>query len=201
VIEVWISRLGGVAGLATLGAALWGLSSASRRPAGRIEGPAGNLLRWPILGAATLLYLVILILLWRPLPIELRESSRMALVLLGAAIYFPSLGLYLWGLRALGTMFGAASGFGVRLHAGHQLVIDGPFSVVRHPMYLAVFLAGIGGLLLYRTWAMLFFASNMLGLIFRARREDRAMEAEFGESWRAYAERVPAFLPRLRRRR
>src|SRR3972149_602809 len=107
-IEVWIARLGGAAGLATLGAALWGLARARHRPAGRIEGPAGNLLRWPILGAATLLYLVILILLWRPLPIELRESSPMALVLLGAAIYFPSLGLYLWGLRALGPVVGAA---------------------------------------------------------------------------------------------
>jgi protein-S-isoprenylcysteine O-methyltransferase Ste14 len=67
-------------------------------------------------------------------------------------------------------------------------------------MYLAVILAGIGGLLLYRTWAMLFFAGNMFGLIVRARREERSLEAEFDEAWGVYAERVPAFLPRLRRR-
>jgi protein-S-isoprenylcysteine O-methyltransferase Ste14 len=166
-------------------------------PSGREEGPAARLLRLPVLVAASAAYLAVGILLWRPLPLALGEPFRVSAVALGAALYFPSLGLYLWGLRTLGAMFGAASGFGVRLHADHRLVTGGPFSIVRHPMYAAVILAGLGGLLLYRTWAMLFFAVSMFGLVFRARREERAMEAEFGEAWRAYAERVPAFLPRL----
>jgi protein-S-isoprenylcysteine O-methyltransferase Ste14 len=96
-------------------------------------------------------------------------------------------------------MFGAASGFGVRLYAGHRLVTQGPFSIVRHPMYAAVILAGLGGLLVYRTWSMLFFAVCMFGLVFRARREERALAAEFGESWREYVDRVPAFVPRRKR--
>jgi protein-S-isoprenylcysteine O-methyltransferase Ste14 len=200
VVEIWILRLGGAAGLATLGVALWGLARGGRRPVGRVEGPVGRYLRWPILAAATAAYAAIIVLLWRPLPIHLSPGAHLAAIVLGSAIYFPSLALYLWGLRTLGTMFGAASGFGVRMFAGHQLVTSGPFAIVRHPMYLAVILAGIGGLLLYRTWAMLFFAGNMFGLIVRARREERSLEAEFDEAWGVYAERVPAFLPRLRRR-
>jgi protein-S-isoprenylcysteine O-methyltransferase Ste14 len=199
-IEVWISRLGGVAALATLAVALVGIAGSGRRPVGRAEGPGARYLRWPVLAAATVTYAAVMLLLWRPLPIHPSDPARTTLAVLGAAIYFPSLGLYLWGLYALGAMFGAASGFGVRLYAGHRLVTDGPFAVVRHPMYLAVFLAGIGSLLIYRTWATLFFASNMLGLIVRARREERALASEFGEEWRAYAARVPAFLPTLRRR-
>ncbi len=199
-IEIWISRLGGLAASVTLGAALWGLFRSSHKPAGREEGPTARLLRWPVLALATVLYFGVLLLLWRPLPIEMSSTSRTIVVLLGAAIYFPSLALYLWGLSSLGAMFGAASGFGVRLRAGHQLVSRGPFAIVRHPMYLAVVLSGIGALLIYRTWATLFFATNMLGLIVRARREERTLEAEFGDEWREYARRVPAILPRPGRR-
>ncbi len=62
-------------------------------------------------------------------------------------------------------------------------------------MYLAVITAGIGGLLLYRTWAMLLFAIVMFGLTVRARREEGALAAEFGAAWAAYCRRVPAWLP------
>jgi protein-S-isoprenylcysteine O-methyltransferase Ste14 len=194
--EVWIQRIGAAAGLATLAVALSELVRASRRPAGRVEGPAAGLQRWPIMVGATAVFFVVGWLLWWPLPIVLPGPLRLIATVVGAALYFPSLGLYLWGLRTLGAMFGAASGFGVRLYAGHRLVTEGPFSIVRHPMYAAVILAGLGGLLVYRTWSMLLFAVGMFGLVFRARREERALAAEFGESWREYASRVSAFVPR-----
>jgi protein-S-isoprenylcysteine O-methyltransferase Ste14 len=198
--EVWIQWVGGAAGLATLAVALSEILRASRRPGGRVEGPAAGLLGWPVTVGATAVFFVVGWLLWWPLPIVLPGPLRLIATVVGAALYFPSLGLYLWGLRTLGAMFGAASGFGVRLYAGHRLVTDGPFSIVRHPMYAAVILAGLGGLLVYRTWSMLLFAAGMFGLVLRVRREERALAAEFAESWRAYANRVPAFVPRRRRR-
>jgi protein-S-isoprenylcysteine O-methyltransferase Ste14 len=57
-------------------------------------------------------------------------------------------------------------------------------------------LAAWGSLLLFRTWAVLGFAIMMFGLVFRARREERVLADEFGDAWRAYAARVPAWLPR-----
>ncbi len=111
-------------------------------------------------------------------------------------IYFPALMLYLWGFSTLGKMFSAASGFGVRLYADHRLITSGPFAFVRHPMYLAVIAAGFGALLIYQTWGMAFFASNMLGLIFRTWREEQILEAEFPEEWDEYCRRVPAWIPR-----
>jgi protein-S-isoprenylcysteine O-methyltransferase Ste14 len=115
-------------------------------------------------------------------------------------LLFPALGLYLWGLRCLGRSFAASSGFGVRLPAGQRLVTQGPFRFVRHPMYLAVILAGLGGLLLYRTWAALFFAVMMLGMVQRARREEQALAEIFGAEWQAYARRVPPWIPRFSKR-
>ncbi len=194
--ELWLGRIGGAAGLATLALAVWCMLVSVRRPAGRQTGPGARFLRAPILALATLLFAAAMVWLWRPLPLALPAPVRFASLALGALLYFPSLGLYLWGLRTLGAMFAPSTGFGVRLQAEHRLITAGPYALIRHPMYLAVIAAGSGGLLLYRTWAMLFFAVAMFGLAIRARREEEALAAEFGAAWQAYCRRVPAWLPR-----
>lgn len=100
----------------------------------------------------------------------------------------------------LGEMFDASSGFRVRLRAGHRLITGGPYAFARHPMYQAVIIVGFGALLIYRTWAVAFFATNMFGLVIRARREEQPLAAEFPEEWEAYCYRVPAWLPPIRRK-
>jgi protein-S-isoprenylcysteine O-methyltransferase Ste14 len=199
-LELWTGRLGAAAGFLTLGIVLAGLWRQRSRPGGREDGATARYLGWPFIFAAAAVYIGICILLWRPLPLELSGPARLAALAAGALIYFPALGLYLWGFAALGEMFSASSGFGVRLYAGHRLVTAGPFAFVRHPMYLAVILAGIGALLLYRTWAMAFFAVNMFFLTIRARREEQALAAEFPEEWADYSRRVPAWVPRWKRK-
>lgn len=172
-----------------------GFRRAVRRPIGYQSGFAVRWLRLPVFLLATLLFITLGYLLWNPLPLILSSLVRLALDLAGALIYFPALALYLWGLATLGEMFTASSGFGVRLPQSQRLVIVGPYAIVRHPMYLAVILAGIGGLLLYRTWAMLIFAPLMLGLVKRAQREEQALADLLGEEWLAYTRQVPAWLP------
>ena len=199
-VEFWLYRLGGVAAFLVLLIALLGFRRAVRRPTGYQSGPAARWLRFPLLALATLIFLLLGFLLWKPLPFELSPQFRLALDLAGALIFFPALALYLWGLVTLGDMFTASSGFGVRLPQGQRLVISGPYRYVRHPMYLAVILVGISGLLFYRTWAMLFFAVMMFGLVVRARREERALAELFGEEWLAYTRQVPAWLPDLLRK-
>jgi protein-S-isoprenylcysteine O-methyltransferase Ste14 len=103
----------------------------------------------------------------------------------------------LWGRLALGKNYFVSTGFGAQLFAGHQLVSSGPFAVVRHPMYTGLFLAALGSLLIYPTWTTLLFASFAPMIIVRARNEEAALRAEFGEQWREYCQRVPAFFPRL----
>ena len=199
ILELWLGRVGGLAGLATLATAIWHMLASVRRPAGRQTGPGARFFARPILALATLLFVAAMVWLWRPLPLALPAAVRLTSLGLGALLYFPSLGLYLWGLRTLGVMFAPSSGFGVRLHAEQRLITTGPYAFIRHPMYLAVITAGIGGLLLYRTWAMLLFAVAMFGLIVRGRREEQALAAEFGAAWAEYCRRVPAWLPRRRR--
>lgn len=193
-------RVGAAVGLATLAIALWqAIWCGSRRPAGRTTGAAAQVLRAPVLPLISALWLGLCVLLWRPLPVRPGRAARMVALVVGALLYFPGLALYLWGARTLGEMYRAASGFGVQLNVGHRLITHGPFAWVRHPLYLGLQTAAFGGLLLYHNWTLAFVAVNFLGLFFRARREEEALQAEFGEEWRAYARRVPAWAPRLRR--
>jgi len=124
---------------------------------------------------------------------------RVLMLVLGISLYFPGLALVLWGRLTLGKMYNVSSALAAQLYIDHQLIIDGPFAYVRHPMYLGVLMAAFGGLLIYRTWTLVFLAVAFLGLVVRARREEQGLAAEFGEQWEEYCERVPAWIPCLLR--
>jgi protein-S-isoprenylcysteine O-methyltransferase Ste14 len=195
--ELALKLLGGIAGLGTLGYAIYNMLLAQNRPTGTTTGMATKVLRTPILVIASILFVITGYIFWKPIPLQIPWLLQFALLLLGAVLFFPNLGLYIWGLRSLGENFNASSGFGVRLHDSHQLVTSGPYAHIRHPMYLAVILAGWGGLMIYLTWTMLGFSVMMLGVIIRAHREDQALAQEFGDAWYAYKNQVPRWFPKL----
>lgn len=196
-----VAVTGGVASGITLAFILLGFYRSDARRPGAQNGPGARFLRWPVLAAATVAWIGIGVVLWLPLPFVLGVRGRWTALILGGVPPFGGLALYWWGIRTLGEMFGAASGFGVRLCAAHRLVTSGPYGIVRHPMYVGVILAFIGALLVYRTWACAVYALMFVGLPIRAAREERALSAQFGDRWEEYRQRVPGWFPRLRPRR
>lgn len=136
------------------------------------------------------------VLLWKPLLPGLSGRLSLALSFVGGLFYFPGVGIYLWGLVTIWDQFGVSSAYGAGLYQGHQLVTSGPFALVGHPMYAGVILAAVGGLMVFKTWAMVVFLPMSLTVIARAEREDRLLEQEFGGEWQDYAERVPGWFPR-----
>jgi protein-S-isoprenylcysteine O-methyltransferase Ste14 len=100
------------------------------------------------------------------------------------------------GTRALGRQWRIDAG----LSADHELVMSGPYRVVRHPIYssmLCLFL-GTGTMLtplpLFAIAACFFFAGTEI----RVRIEERLLASRFGDSFAAYHHRVPAYIPFLR---
>jgi len=162
--------------------------------AGKVMQPLAYLL----IGVA---YFGTWLVLWRPLPLALSPSARTVALALGTLLYFPGLALYLWAWRTLGEMYNVSTSFGAQLYTEHRLITHGPFAIVRHPMYLGVLTAALGGLLIYRTWTALFVIVTFLSLFRRAHHEEQALAAEFGEQWEAYRQRVPGWMPRILRRR
>jgi protein-S-isoprenylcysteine O-methyltransferase Ste14 len=82
------------------------------------------------------------------------------------------------------------------LKSGSQLITDGPYALVRHPMYVAVLWFGLCAVLLYASAAALLLWGLLLVVLDRkAALEEIYLRAHFAD-YAAYANRVGRFLPR-----
>lgn len=78
------------------------------------------------------------------------------------------------------------------------LATTGPYAYLRHPQYLGFVLIMFGFLLQWPTILTLAMFPVLVWMYTRlARSEEREVSTQFGDSYRQYARRVPAFLPRL----
>lgn len=199
-IESILQWVGGLLAYAALGIVLYGVWRGTRQQAGRTVGLSGGWLRsWWFYLASSLVFFGIAYLGWKPLSLTFSPSVHLTLLILGTLLYFPGMLFLLWARLTLGKNYFVSTGFGAQLFKGHQLVTSGPYAFVRHPMYVGLILAALGSLLLYATWTTVYFACFAPLMFFRARREEAALSAEFGEQWRDYCKHVPAFIPHLRK--
>jgi protein-S-isoprenylcysteine O-methyltransferase Ste14 len=195
-LERWVRRWTAAGWLTLSGMALHGAWRGWRHPRARVVGrPLRTLPRW-LLAVLGVPYVILLVVLWRPLPLALPSRARLAAAVSGGLLSGLGLGLSIWGRFALGEMYNVSSALGAELYAGHRLITGGPFAVVRHPVYLGAAVAAAGALLVYRTWAVVFILMHLPIFVARARREEQALAAQFGPTWEAYRRRVPAWLPR-----
>ncbi|HEX8966245.1 MAG TPA: isoprenylcysteine carboxylmethyltransferase family protein [Chloroflexota bacterium] len=158
--------------------------------------PFSELPRWYLFGLL-IPYVALFFKLWRPLPLRLSPAGRLTASASGAVLSLLGMGLVIWGRLALGRMYNVSSALGNRLYADQELVTTGPFALVRHPMYVGALIACVGGVLLYRTWAAVMILAHEAVFWVRAGREEQALAAEFGDTWRRYARRVPSGVPVL----
>ena len=118
--------------------------------------------------------------------------------LAGGALTVAGVALYLicafWGfaLRGQGTP--------APIDPPKRLVIEGPYRIVRNPMYWGVALVMVGEALLLRSPALAeiavaFFASTMLFVMLY---EEPALRRTFGASYEQYCREVPRWIPRFR---
>ena len=79
----------------------------------------------------------------------------------------------------------------------HELVTDGVYRYVRHPMYSAFFLWALAQLLLLPNWAAGLSGLVGFGILysFRVGREERLMLEAFGDEYRAYMTRTSRIVP------
>ncbi len=79
------------------------------------------------------------------------------------------------------------------------LIQGGPYQIVRNPMYLGIFLIGLGVVLaVFKWWAVLIFilvfAIRYIMLIFK---EEKKLLVVFPEVYKDYCRRVPRIIPSL----
>jgi protein-S-isoprenylcysteine O-methyltransferase Ste14 len=197
VLEGWIRLVATVLGLLAISLPLLRLWLNRSLPAGRASQKRISLTRWSGAFILTILYIAIGIRFWVPISLDISTSLQFIMVITGSILYFPGIALYLWGFMTIGSLFGVSSAASAQLYDRHHLVERGPYSFVRHPMYLGVILVALGALLIFRTWAMVLFTPTAFTVILRARREEELLAKEFDNSWADYCRRVPAWIPRF----
>jgi protein-S-isoprenylcysteine O-methyltransferase Ste14 len=78
------------------------------------------------------------------------------------------------------------------------LATTGPYAHVRHPQYVGFVLIMLGFLLQWPTLLTLLMFPILVAMYVRlAHREEREARATFGEAYRGYMARTPAFIPHL----
>ena len=117
------------------------------------------------------------------------EAAATLVLMLGAVGLFHASSLTMgknWSLVA-------------RTRTDHQLVQTGPFAVVRHPIYVALFLFMLAMAIAYGHTANLILAVPIYAVAtwLRVRHEEQLLRAQFGPEYDAYATRVKRFVPGL----
>jgi protein-S-isoprenylcysteine O-methyltransferase Ste14 len=158
-----------------------------------LRGQRGHLLiadaPWWIQYYPPLVWLPFVVAYVQPLAIDLDRSLQ----LVGLAIGVASAAFAAWAMWSLGR------GYGIRLDvfAGHSLKTDGPYALVRHPMYLGIVLFHLGASLALES-PLLLAATALFVVPFtlvRIGAEEKVLREAFGERYLRYAERVSALIP------
>ena len=112
-------------------------------------------------------------------------SIGLAMAVLGAALAIVSRAL-------LGRNWSAT----VQLKHGHELVTDGPYRLVRHPIYTGLLTLFLGNAVMVGDWRGLLAVAIVFASFWRKFRLEEAWLAErFGEPYRAYQARTKALIP------
>lgn len=106
-----------------------------------------------------------------------------------------------WFCYAAARTLGKQWALMARVIEGHELVTEGPYAVVRNPIYLAMFgMLIVSGLAVSRWQALpAAIVVFLFGTAIRIRTEEALLREAFGVKFDDYARRVPAFFPRLTR--
>jgi len=81
----------------------------------------------------------------------------------------------------------------------HALIQGGPYRIVRNPMYLGIFLIGLGVVLAVFKWwaAIIFIIVFVIRYIMLIYKEEKKLLTLFPESYKDYCKKVPRIIPSL----
>jgi protein-S-isoprenylcysteine O-methyltransferase Ste14 len=112
----------------------------------------------------------------------------------GVGVTALGVGFAIWARLALGTNWSGT----VTLKDDHELIRNGPYRWIRHPIYTGILVAVLGtGIIRGQVRGLLGFAIILVTFFLKARREERFLRQEFGDGFEEHARRTGMFLPRL----
>ena len=113
---------------------------------------------------------------------------------LGAALGYAGLAFCVWARLTIADNWSSA----VQLKRDHELIIQGPYRWVRHPIYTGLLLMFIGTALAVGEWRSVLAVAIAAASFWRKLTiEEGVMRRQFGAAYDDYKARVPALVPFL----
>jgi protein-S-isoprenylcysteine O-methyltransferase Ste14 len=128
---------------------------------------------------------------WWALPPS--QAGEIAVAVIAVMLAYASA---LFSLRAVQTL-GKQWTYQARVLKDHDLITQGPYSIVRNPIYLGMFGMILSTGLVFSHWylALIAIVFFLVGNQIRIRAEEKLLRETFGKKFDDYAARVPAFIP------
>jgi len=121
----------------------------------------------------------------------LGEQAIMFLAWLGVLLVFLGIAIALWARFHLGRNWSNRPA----IKAGQELVTDGPYQYVRHPIYTGILLAIIGWILISGPIWILGLIGFLVMIIYRIPIEEGFMTELFPDQYMAYKAKTKALIP------
>jgi len=146
-----------------------------------------------LLTVAWIAFFVPLLWVWTPF----LAFADVPLHLLPLVIGTGVLAFGLWLLHRSHADLGTNWSVTLEIRESHRLVTNGVYRSVRHPMYLALLLCGLGQALVIPNWIAgpVYGAAMALVFAFRLKPEERLMRDRFDGEYEAYASRTRRLIP------
>lgn len=167
----------------------WNLMAMNVKATERIEPVASRVLRVGIFLVAIALFSFRFHSAW--LDYRLWPQGRLPFWA-GIVITVAGLMFSIWARVHLGRNWSRS----VTIKEGHELIVTGPYGLVRHPIYTGILVGFLGtALALAEVRGLLACLLVALALWLKLRLEERWMRTQFGASYESYSSRVAALVP------
>jgi protein-S-isoprenylcysteine O-methyltransferase Ste14 len=170
----------------------WQIKAAGAKATQRIEPALSRVLR----SLAFLIAIFLLSTVRIPLPWLYRPLWPAGLFTywLGAGITIAGLLFAVWAREHLGANWSRS----VTIKHDHELIITGPYAVVRHPIYTGILAGFLGSMVaLAQVRGVIAFALVFVALWVKLRMEEQWMRSQFGQTYVSYAQHTAALVPWL----
>jgi protein-S-isoprenylcysteine O-methyltransferase Ste14 len=170
----------------------WQIMAANVKATQRME-PVASRVRRTVLFFAGVALLIEPNHLPRVLDWHFLQVGRLSFFL-GAAITAAGLLFSVWARLHLGRNWSRS----VTIKEAHELIVTGPYALVRHPIYTGLLTAFLGSAIATTELrGILALALIFVSLWMKLRLEEQWMREHFGASYQSYCRRVAALVPFL----
>jgi protein-S-isoprenylcysteine O-methyltransferase len=120
------------------------------------------------------------------------KPEYLTLRIVGLSLYIIFTWVQIWSFKSLGEFYSQE----ILIYKNHDLIMKGPYKLLRHPQYLSQILVDIGGGLAVMSYVLLPIAIIEIPfLIMRALLEEKLLEKNFKERFNEYKKKTGFIIP------